>query len=80
MNTLRINRSLDTDVDPKQALRAHVDQLPIAQQREFVAGAAQCRHEVRSDEAGAAEDQYVERFALRPSVAAHQERGGCGGS
>ena len=41
MNTLRINRSLGTEVDPKQALRAHVDQMPIEKQRDFVAAAFQ---------------------------------------
>jgi len=41
MQLLQIKRRLDTTVDPKQALRAHVDQLPIEKQREFVAAAFQ---------------------------------------
>jgi hypothetical protein len=41
MNTLRINRSLDSNVDPKQLLRAHVEQLPVEKQREFVEAAFQ---------------------------------------
>lgn len=41
MPALQITRRLETDVDPKQLLRAHVDQLPVEQQREFVAAAFQ---------------------------------------
>ena len=41
METLRIKRSLETDVDPKQLLRAHVEQLPVEKQQEFVAAAFQ---------------------------------------
>lgn len=36
MNTVRIKRNLDSNVDPKQALRAHVEQLPIEKQYEFI--------------------------------------------
>jgi hypothetical protein len=41
MQTLQITRHADPNVDPKQALRSHVDQLPIEKQREFVAAAYQ---------------------------------------
>jgi hypothetical protein len=43
MLSLRIKRSLntDTDVDPKQLLRAQVEQWPVEMQREFVAAAYQ---------------------------------------
>ncbi len=41
MNTLKIKRQSVTNVDPKQALRAHVDLLPPQKQREFVASALQ---------------------------------------
>ena len=36
MLPLQIKRRVATDVDPKQLLRAHVEQLPIEKQREFV--------------------------------------------
>lgn len=38
---LQIKRSRSTNGDAKQLLRAHVDSLPVAQQREFVAAAFQ---------------------------------------
>lgn len=41
MLPLRIKRHVETDVDPKQALRSHIEQLPVEQQREFVAAAFQ---------------------------------------
>ncbi len=41
MSPLQIKRQRDTNVDPKQVLRAHVDQLPVEKQREFVASAFQ---------------------------------------
>lgn len=41
MQPLQIKRHIDPNTDPKQALRAHVDQLPIEKQREFVAAAFQ---------------------------------------
>ena len=41
MLPLKIKRYADPEVDPKQALRAHVEQLPIEKQREFVATAFQ---------------------------------------
>lgn len=41
MQSLQIKRRLDTDVDPKQLLRAQVDQMPIEKQREFVEAAFQ---------------------------------------
>jgi hypothetical protein len=39
MSTLRIIITSHGVVDPKQRLRAHIDQLPLAKQREFVATA-----------------------------------------
>lgn len=41
MLPLQIKRHLNTNVDPKQVLRAHIDQLPLGRQREFVAIAFQ---------------------------------------
>jgi hypothetical protein len=41
MSSLQITRRLETNVDPKQLLRAHVDQLPVEKQHEFVAAAFQ---------------------------------------
>jgi hypothetical protein len=41
MSSLQITRRLETNVDPKQLLRAHVDQLPVEKQHEFVAAALQ---------------------------------------
>ena len=41
MHTLQIKRSTDSEVDQKQALRAHIEQLPVEKQREFVAAAFQ---------------------------------------
>jgi hypothetical protein len=41
MHPLQIKRSRNTSNDPRKNLRAHVDQLPIEQQREFVALAFQ---------------------------------------
>lgn len=41
MQSLQIKRQRDMNVDPKQALRAHVDQLPLNEQRAFVAAAFQ---------------------------------------
>ncbi len=41
MSFLQIKRQRTTDVDPKQLLRAHVDQLPLEKQRAFVAAAFQ---------------------------------------
>lgn len=40
MLALQIKRCQE-DVDPKQALRAHVEQLPVEKQQEFVAAALQ---------------------------------------
>ena len=39
MLTLQIKR--DPEIDPKQALRAHIEQLPVEKQYEFVAAAFQ---------------------------------------
>jgi hypothetical protein len=36
MLALKIKRSRVSSIDPKQTLRAHVDQLPLDQQHEFV--------------------------------------------
>lgn len=41
MPPLQIKRQRDTDVDPKQVLRAHINQLPPEKQREFIASALQ---------------------------------------
>jgi hypothetical protein len=41
MQPLQIKRTSDPNVDPKQALRAHIDELPIEKQHEFVAAAFQ---------------------------------------
>ncbi len=41
MFSLQIKRQRNTNVDPKQVLRAHIDQLPLGRQREFVAIAFQ---------------------------------------
>lgn len=41
MQSLRIKRSADTNIDPKQLLRAHVEQLPVEKQIEFIAAAFQ---------------------------------------
>jgi hypothetical protein len=41
MLLLQIKRQRATTVDPKQVLRAHIDQLPLDKQREFVATAFQ---------------------------------------
>lgn len=41
MHSLQIKRSTDPEVDQKQALRAHIDQLPVEKQYEFVAAAFQ---------------------------------------
>ncbi len=41
MLPLQIKRQRDTNVDPKQVLRAHIDQLSLDRQREFVAIAFQ---------------------------------------
>ena len=41
MRSLRIKRRCKPNVDAKQALRAYVEQLPIEQQRAFVAMATQ---------------------------------------
>jgi hypothetical protein len=41
MLPLKIKRQRDTEVDPKQVLRAHVDRLPPDKQREFIAVAFQ---------------------------------------
>jgi hypothetical protein len=41
MLPLPIKRQHDTTVDPKQVLRAHIDQLSADKQREFVASAFQ---------------------------------------
>jgi hypothetical protein len=41
MPLLQIKRQCNTTVDPKQVLRAHIDQLPLYKQREFVATAFQ---------------------------------------
>ena len=41
MLSLKIKRYTDPNVDPKQALRAHIDMLPVEKQREFVAAAFQ---------------------------------------
>ncbi len=36
MLPLQIKRQRATNVDPKQLLRAHIDQLPIEKQHEFI--------------------------------------------
>jgi hypothetical protein len=41
MPTLLIKRQRDTTGDPKHVLRAHIDQLPLHKQRQFVATALQ---------------------------------------
>jgi hypothetical protein len=41
MLLLQIKRQRNTEVDPKQVLRAHVDRLPPHKQREFIAVAFQ---------------------------------------
>jgi len=41
MHSLRINRHTDPNLDPKQLLRAHVEQMPIEKQVEFVIAAFQ---------------------------------------
>jgi hypothetical protein len=41
MLPLQIKRHVDPNVDPKQVLRSHIDQLPEEKQREFVAVAFQ---------------------------------------
>jgi hypothetical protein len=41
MLPLQIKRHIEPNVDPKQLLRSHIDQLPIEKQREFVATAFQ---------------------------------------
>jgi hypothetical protein len=41
MLPLQIKRHVDPNVDPKQLLRAHVEQLPVEQQREFIEAAFQ---------------------------------------
>jgi hypothetical protein len=41
MLPLQPKRLCDTSVDPKQVLRAHIDQLPLERQREFVITAFQ---------------------------------------
>jgi hypothetical protein len=41
MLPLQIKRHVEPNVDPKQVLRAHIDQLPEEKQREFVAAAFQ---------------------------------------
>ena len=41
MPSLQIKHQPDTYVDPKQVLRAHVDQLPVEKQREFAKSALQ---------------------------------------
>jgi len=41
MLPLQIKRQRDTEVDPKQVLRAYVNQLPPHKQREFIASAFQ---------------------------------------
>jgi hypothetical protein len=40
-SSLQITRYANPEIDPKQALRAHVDQLSVEQQREFIAAAYQ---------------------------------------
>jgi hypothetical protein len=41
MSSLQIKRKHDTNDDPKQVLRAHIDRLPPEKQREFIASALQ---------------------------------------
>jgi hypothetical protein len=41
MLPLKIKRHTDPDVDPKQALRAHIEQMPVEKQQEFVLAAFQ---------------------------------------
>ena len=36
MQALQISRRTESNVDPKQLLRAQVDQMPVEKQREFV--------------------------------------------
>jgi hypothetical protein len=39
MSYFQIKRQRDMNVNPKQALRAYVDQLPLKEQRAFIASA-----------------------------------------
>jgi hypothetical protein len=41
MTPLLIKRQRNTEIDAKQLLRAHVEQLPVDKQREFIAAAFQ---------------------------------------
>ncbi len=41
MSPLHIKRQRNTNVDPKQVLRAHVNQLPMEKQQAFIASAFQ---------------------------------------
>jgi hypothetical protein len=41
MSTLRIRRQRCNVADPKKILRAHIDQLPLEKQRDFVLTALQ---------------------------------------
>jgi hypothetical protein len=41
MNAVRIKRTVASEVDPKAALRAQVEQMPAEKQREFVMAAFQ---------------------------------------
>jgi hypothetical protein len=41
MSPLQIKRQRNANVDPKQVLRAHIDQLPVEKQREFITSAFQ---------------------------------------
>jgi hypothetical protein len=41
MPSLQIKRHRNKNVDPKQLLRAHIDQFPVEKQYEFIAAAFQ---------------------------------------
>ena len=41
MSSLQIKRQRDMNVDPKQVLRAYIDQLPLKEQRDFIVSAFQ---------------------------------------
>ncbi len=61
MLPLPIKRQHDTPADPKQVLRAHIDQLPLEKQHEFVATAFQliaARTAKREAERGASTSAY----------------------
>ena len=53
--------------------------LAAVEQRQLVTAGAQLAHEVRADEAGAAEDQHLRRLSLRRGRAFVQQQPGGGG-